>query len=108
MKGLYLSSEHDTSVMGAEPTHVTIIHPHHPLKGQKLELIRVLREPNSRLIVKLPDGASTHLERDWTDYAQLSGAVALPDSTHLLQIEGLRELIKMVDQTRSRRSSSKN
>jgi hypothetical protein len=46
----------------------------------------------------MPDGARIRLERDWTDYAQLSGDVALPDATHLLPVEGLRELIKIIDQ----------
>jgi len=98
MKGLYLSSKHNTSEVGTEPTHITITHPHHPLNGQRLELIGVFRGPNSCLIVKMPDGSRAHVVRGWTDYAQLSGDVELPAATHLLPVEGLRELIKIIDQ----------
>jgi len=84
--------------MGSEPTHITITHPHHPLNGQTLELIGVLRGPNSRLIVKMPDGSRAQVVRDWTDYAQLSGDVELPAASHLLPVEGLRELIKIIAQ----------
>lgn len=98
MKRRYLSSEHNTSEVGTEPTHITITHPHHPLNGQTLELVAVLRGPNSRLIVKMPDGSRAQVVRDWTDYAQLSGDVELPAASHLLPVEGLRELIKIIAQ----------
>jgi len=98
MKRQYLSSEHTTSAMGAEPTLITITHPHHPLSGQKLELIAALRGPNSRLVVKKPDGSRTLLPRDWTDYARSdSESIRV---THLLPVEGLRELIKIIHETK--------
>ena len=98
MKRQYLSRKHNTSEVGTEPTHITITHPHHPLNGQTLELIGVLRGPNSRLVVIMPDGSRAQVVRDWTDYAQLSEGVELPAATHLLPVEGMRELIKIIDQ----------
>jgi hypothetical protein len=96
----YLSSQQNASAMGAERTHVTITHPHHPLNGQKCELIKVRRGPNPVLVVKMPDGNEARLPRDWTDY-DMSTA---PDS--LLPIEGLRELIKIIGQLDEAKSSS--
>jgi len=88
----YLSSQQNASAMGAERTHVTITHPHHPLYGQKCELIKVRRGPNPVLVIKMPNGKEARLPRDWTDY-DMSTA---PDS--LLPIEGLREIIKIIGQ----------
>jgi len=98
MKRRYLSRKHNTSEVGTEPTHITITHPHHPLNGQTLELIGVLRGPNSRLVVRMPDGSPVHVVRDWTDYGRVSGDVELPAASHLLPVEGLRELIKIIAQ----------
>jgi hypothetical protein len=98
MKRQYLSREHNTSEVGTEPTHITITHPHHPLNGQTLELVGVLRGPNSRLVVKMPDGSHVRVVRDWTDYARVSGDSELPAASHLLPVEGLRELIKIIAQ----------
>lgn len=88
----YLSSQQNASAMGAERTHVIITHPHHPLNGQKCELIKVRRGPNPVLVVRMPDGKEARLPRDWTDY----DASTAPDS--LLPIEGLREIIKIIGQ----------
>ena len=106
MKRQYLSRKHNTSEVGTEPTHITITHPHHPLNGQTLELIGVLRGPNSRLVVKMPDGSPVHVVRDWTDYGRVSGDVELPAASHLLPVEGLRELIKIIAQEESTAKSS--
>ena len=38
---------------------VTITHPYHPLKGQQVEVVRVLRGPDPDLIVRFPDGRHT-------------------------------------------------
>jgi hypothetical protein len=98
MKRQYLSKEHTTSVTGAKLSHVTITHPHHPLNGQKLELVGVLRGPNSRLVVKKPDGSRAYLPRDWTDYSCHGESCEWVEVTHLLPVEGLRELLKIIDQ----------
>ena len=88
----YLTSQHNASVKGAERSHVTITHPHHPFNGQKCELIKVRRGPNPLLVVKMSNGKEARLPRDWTDH-DVSTA---PD--FLLSIEGLRELLKIIDQ----------
>lgn len=85
--------------MGAEPTLITITHPHHPLSGQRIELLNVLRGPNSRLVVKMPDDSRALLPRDWTDYGCPAESCESVRVTHLLPVEGLRELIKIIDQT---------
>jgi len=94
----WLSSQHNVSVMGAEPTHVTITHPHHPLNGQKLELIGVRRGPNPLLLVKMPNGVRARVPRDWTDYGRSSLDDVSTDPNHILSIEGLRKMIKIISQ----------
>jgi hypothetical protein len=94
----WLSSQHNASAVGAEPTHITITHPHHPLNGQKLELISVRRGPNSVLLVKMLNGVRARLPRDWTDYGCSSLDEASTDPAQFLSIEGLRKIIKIISQ----------
>jgi len=102
-----LFEHHNTLGMGAEPTHVTVTHPHHPLNGQKLELVGVLRGPDSPLVVKMPDGSRARMQRDWTDYTSLAGDCDLTNITHLLSVESLREIIKIVGLTQVPKNVSK-
>jgi hypothetical protein len=79
---------------------VTIIHPHHPLCGQKVALIRLRRGINPDVIVRLPNGTHAAIAVDLTDYAGASGeGVELPPSS-LLDLEGLRELARLITRLR--------
>jgi hypothetical protein len=92
----YLFAKHNASLTGAEPTHVTITHPHHPLNGKKLELLGVFRGPNSRLVVKMPNASTAWVKREWTDYVQVPEENEVIEASHLVQIEGLREMITII------------
>ena len=96
MRKRYLSTRQNASSMGLRPTHVTMIHPHHPLYGKKLELVRVLRDKNSRLVVRLPEGKNVWIPRDWTDYESSQGNEIVSNPSHLLDIRGLCEMVKIV------------
>ena len=48
---------------------VTITHPHHPLRGQRVEIVRLRRGNDPDLIVVLPDGRHAAIALSSTDYA---------------------------------------
>ena len=79
---------------------MTITHPQHPLRGQRVEIVRVRRGMEPDLIVRLPDGLHAALAVDWTDYLVPDAAALAPAAPHLLAVEGLRQLAQLVAQVR--------
>ena len=77
---------------------VTITHPHHPLCGQKVALIRIRRGSSPDVIVRLPDGTHAALATGLTDYGQ--APEEFPGSSSLLDLEGLRELARLIARLR--------
>jgi hypothetical protein len=76
---------------------VTITHPHHPLRGQQVEIIRVRRGIDPDLIVRLPDGQHVAIAMSGTDYAA-PGQSASPHSVlHLLDFQGLLQTAEFVE-----------
>jgi hypothetical protein len=78
------------------PSCVTITHPFHPLRGQKLELAHVPRKANSKLSVRHPEGRCFSIPREWTDFEaqQDDQAPAPPDRP--LDIKGLLEIAGII------------
>lgn len=82
--------------------YVTITHPHHPLHGQRCEVVRIRRGVDPDLILRLPDGTHAAIVMSWTDSGEgqaLSAAQSGPDLP-LLDLQGLRQLLHLVDQLR--------
>ena len=87
--------------------HVTITHPFHPWKGERLQL---LSGPNRRdaLRVKRSTGDVVIIPRDWTDradpnpYRTLSDSQSLLSFPHLLQ---LAELLEEIEQATRKKES---
>jgi Family of unknown function (DUF5372) len=76
---------------------VTITHPHHPLRGQRVEIVCLRRGNDPDLIVVVPDGRHAAIALSSTDYAsppQNSPTVA---AEHLLDLDGLRRVIHLLD-----------
>ena len=75
-----------------------VTHPHHPLHGQRVQLIRVRRGRDPDLIIRLPDGYHGAIAASLTDYAGPTlidpDAVALP----LLSLEGLWQIAQWISQ----------
>jgi hypothetical protein len=75
---------------------VTVTHPHHPLFGQQLQVVRIQHRPPAEpdLIVALPDGSHAGIALSCTDYAPptVPGTAAAP----LLDLDGLRRLADYV------------
>src|SRR5512135_1451942 len=76
---------------------VTITHPHHPLRGQKVEIIQLRRGLDPDLIVRLPDGHHAAIALSGTDYASPPKGETPPPPDHLLDLDGLRQVRMLLD-----------
>lgn len=86
----------------AEPrrTHVTVTHPHHPLAGLTVEVVRGTRNPGSPIVVRTSDGSNLTIPKEWTDYYDSPDQV-LADTAHLCSLEGLKQLARILEATAS-------
>jgi Family of unknown function (DUF5372) len=77
---------------------VTVTHPHHPLYGQRVQLIRVRRGPEPDLIIRMSDGYHGAIAASLTDYAGAAEAEAGLAELPLLSIEGLWQMAQFIAQ----------
>jgi hypothetical protein len=83
---------------------VTVTHPHHPLHGQRVQVIRVRRGTEPDLIIRMPDGYHGAIAASLTDY---DGPVDPNLSTAeppLLSIEGLWQIAQWARQQQESQS----
>jgi hypothetical protein len=76
---------------------VTITHPHHPLRGQRVEIVRFHRGNDPDLIVVLPDGRHAAIALSSTDYASALESSPAVAAEHMLDLDGLRRVIQLLD-----------
>jgi hypothetical protein len=81
---------------------VTVSHPHHPLRGQRVEVVQVRRGADPDLIVRLPDGRHAAIAQSWTTEPHRPAADRPAAATPLLAADGLRELAALVMRLRER------
>ena len=79
---------------------VLITRRNHPLFGQSVEIIR---DEFRRLRVRLPDGGSALLPRDWTDAAGDNGAAPGDGPARVLTESAARQLTSLVRLLQARR-----
>ena len=79
-----------------------VTHPHHPLHGQQVSVIRVRRGPDPDLIIRFPDGFYGAISASWTDYAAEPNMALSPDPPPLLDLLGLCQMAQLIEQCRSR------
>jgi len=70
---------------------VTILHPHHPLRGQRGAVVRVRRGTEPDVILRLPDGSRAAIALSWTDYGNAAPAEQPNAKLPLLDLTGLRQ-----------------
>jgi hypothetical protein len=70
---------------------VTIIRRHHPLRGQLFEVLQGGRE---RITIRLQDGTSMRIPRDWTD---ADGDTGSGQVESIFTAESLRRMLELVD-----------
>ena len=80
---------------------MTVIHPHHPLSGQQVEIIRIRRGADPDLIIRHLDGYHGAIAASWTTYASAPGALPA-EKPPLLDLEGLHLLVRLVEQLQER------
>jgi hypothetical protein len=81
---------------------VTITHPHHPLHGQRCEVVFIRRGVDPDLILRLADGTHAAIAMSWTDSGEgqaLSAAQSGSDLP-LLDLQGLRQILHFLDRLR--------
>ncbi len=76
---------------------VTVTHPHHPLLGQRVEIVQIRRGNDPDLIVVLPDGRHTAIALSSTDYDSNPEIPPTVTAKHLLDLDGLRRVIQLLD-----------
>jgi hypothetical protein len=76
---------------------VIITHPHHPLRGQQLPVVCVRHGESPDVIVRLPDGSHAAVALNATDYAADPSAALPAAASHLLDLQGLRQLVQFID-----------
>src|SRR3954454_17374331 len=94
------SSQHTTYVSQQTSELVTITHPHHPLCGQQVAIVRVRRGEDPDLIVQLPDGTHAAIAMSCTDYLATSPPVPHTDTPHLLDLDGLCLAAQLLERLR--------
>jgi Family of unknown function (DUF5372) len=76
---------------------VTVTHPHHPLQGQRVEIVRIRRGNDPDLIVVTPDGRHTAIALSSTDYDSTPEIPPTVTAEHVLDLDGLRRVIQLLD-----------
>jgi hypothetical protein len=96
------SPQYTTSISQPSLESVTITHPHHPLHGQRCEIVRIRRGVDPDLILRLADGSHAAIAMSWTDYGEPQGLPAAPSRPDLpqLDLQGLRQIVHLLDQLR--------
>jgi len=80
---------------------VTITHPHHPLHGQRLPVVRLRQGERPDVIVRLSDGSHAAVALNATDYPSNSSAVSpMAGAKHLLDLQGLQQMAQFIDALR--------
>jgi len=93
-------TQHTTPESQPSLGFVTIIHPHHPLRGQRCEVIRVRRGTPPDVILRLPDGSRAAIALSWTDYSTAAPPVQSHAEYPLLDLAGLRQAAQLVARMR--------
>ena len=94
-------SEHTTPSSPSPWGFVTVTHPHHPLRGQRVEIIRLRRGKDPDLVVRLPDGCHAAIALSSTDYAAPPDLPPQSRPEYLLDLAGLRRVIQLLDRLAS-------
>ncbi len=75
--------------------YVEIIHPFHPLKGQRFQVLKSVSIVGKEILtLKGADGQAFAIQRDWTDCSELT-QIPLPQT--FLKFDCLLELAKMIE-----------
>ncbi len=93
-RGLSEQRRQNTPVSPAVLPEVTVIHPFHPLRGQRVKVLCVYQHlPEAILYVQPEEGNTLRIAVSLTDYAGESGAA---DPAQLLTWQGLQHIARFM------------
>ncbi len=94
--------QYTTSLSQPSLEYVTITHPHHPLYGQRCEVVFIRRGVDPDLILRLADGTHAAIAMSWTDSGQPQELPGTPSESDLplLDLQGLRRILALLEQLR--------
>src|SRR2546421_1848961 len=94
--------QYTTSLSQPSLESVTITHPHHPLWGQRCEVVFIRRGVDPDLILRLADGTHAAIAMSWTDSGEGQAFSATQSKRDLprLDLQGLRQILQFFDQLR--------
>jgi hypothetical protein len=94
--------QYTTSLSQPSLEYVTITHPHHPLWGQRCEVVFIRRGVDPDLILRLADGTHAAIAMSWTDAGggQALSAAQGGSDWPLLDLQGLRQILHLLGQLR--------
>jgi hypothetical protein len=86
---------------------VTVTHPQHPLRGQRVQIVRIRRRAGGApdLVVRRPDGAHTAIAMSGTDYAAVPELATDTPALPLLDLDGLWRAVDLVAPLRQNRDA---
>lgn len=83
-------------ILDKDTAVVRITHPHHPLSGTLVEVIRHRRNQRRGLIVRLPDGTAAGLSVEWVELVESEESLKSGKQESELEVEGLRKVARAV------------
>jgi hypothetical protein len=63
-------------------------------------VVRLRQGTNPDLVLRLPDGSHAAIAMHLTDYAGASAPQMTPDAPHLLDLDGLRHVVQLLEAIR--------
>lgn len=94
--------QHNASHYNHNPQFVTVTHPYHQFRGQRLEFVRVTEQ--GEIVLRCGSGEYVKLPPDYTDYVVTPPEEQDPteSAAPMHSEESLRQLIALVDQIKSK------
>ena len=89
-------SSNNKSQFHSNFAEVTVIQPEHPLCGQRCEVVQVNRAHSPGITIKAPDGMQITMPVGWTDYVDSPDSSLSSGASHLLDLEGLLNVVSIV------------
>ncbi len=78
-----------------------ITHPHHPLYGQQVAIVRIRQGADPDLVVRLPDGSHAAIAMRLTNYVAAAGSDLPGAPMLLLDLGGLRQVVQLLERFRA-------